>query len=339
MVVCDPDIVAERLFGQHMHGFLVLCNPDKVDEPDIFIKDAWSDTSKSAHNNPDCNPRDKVALVQEVSRMLAEDPCDNDPPFIVFKHGGLHIVESTAAVLGPIFKDIKKKGCQEVQPRHPRHGRHEAETMDMVLDPFPFCIHKHIAMSPISQLLMMLESPYELIIVLANVMCAHMHLLECGILHRDISVNNILVIRGPGNIVHGLLTDLDCAIRVGMEWDLRPEHTRMPPFMNIMNLMNSSMLQSELDDWESVLYIACWLGIYGISKVDHFNCQTEMNDEDDWGNCLLGKLDAGSFEDIVTAKRAHVGLLDKFDEAVIFWFMDGNGYKALKKLLIAAGYI
>ncbi|KAJ1726764.1 hypothetical protein LPJ61_004975, partial [Coemansia biformis] len=282
-------------------------------------------------------------MVREVSRMLAEDPRDNDPPFIVFKHGGpvrhtsgagSHIVESTAAVLRHILEEVEEKGRQEVQPKCPERGRREAETMDTVLDPFPFRIHKRIAMSPIGQPLATLESPYELIIVLADAMRAHARLLECGILHRDISANNILVVRGPGNNVRGVLTDLDCAIRVGVERDLRPERTGTPPFMSISNLENSSVPRSELDDWESALYIACWLGVYGVSEVDRINCQTDMKNDKNWVYCALDRWDAGSFEDVAEAKRIHVGSETKFHQKILMWFMVGDGYKALERLVI-----
>ncbi|KAJ1727220.1 hypothetical protein LPJ61_004690, partial [Coemansia biformis] len=339
----DPDIVAVRLFGRHMRGFLASRDLDKVDEPDTFIKYAWSDTSESARDDPDSDPRDKVAMVREVSRMLAEDPRDNDPPFIVFKHGGpvrhtsgtgSHVVESTAAVLGPILEHIEEQGRRVIQPRCPRRGRHRAKTEDTVLEPFPFRIHKRIAMSPIGQPLATLESPYELIIVLTDAMRAHARLLECGILHRDISANNILVVRGPDNNVRGVLTDLDCAIRVGVERDQRPERTGTPPFMSISNLENSSVPRSELDDWESALYIACWLGVYGVSEVDRINCQEEIEEDDNWVYCALDRWDAGSFEDIAEAKRIHVGLRSEFHKNILMWFMVGDGYKALERLVI-----
>ncbi|KAJ2527405.1 hypothetical protein EV175_007548, partial [Coemansia sp. RSA 1933] len=94
---------------------------------------------------------------------------------------------------------------------------------------FPFRAHKRIATSPVGQSLFSLSSPYELMIVLADAMRTHAVILkECGILHRDLSTNNVLAV-GSGRNVRGLLIDFDCALRLdrigSKEWKRRLERT------------------------------------------------------------------------------------------------------------------
>ncbi|KAJ1676106.1 hypothetical protein EV182_008872, partial [Spiromyces aspiralis] len=72
--------------------------------------------------------------------------------------------------------------------------------------------HQRIVMQPVGRPLWLVESVPELIIVLRDAMKCHSVILsECGILHRDISTRNILVVRPESGHVRGMLIDFDCA--------------------------------------------------------------------------------------------------------------------------------
>ncbi|KAI8318644.1 hypothetical protein GQ54DRAFT_300074 [Martensiomyces pterosporus] len=80
------------------------------------------------------------------------------------------------------------------------------------------------------------------------------------LLHRDISTSSILVVRSPlDSTVHGVLIDFDCAISVGVDHKAHPERTGTLPFMSVLNLEANWRERTELDDWESLLYLVCWL--------------------------------------------------------------------------------
>ncbi|PIA12530.1 hypothetical protein COEREDRAFT_31547, partial [Coemansia reversa NRRL 1564] len=70
-------------------------------------------------------------------------------------------------------------------------------------------VHKRVALSPVGRPLNKLKSVYELVIVIADAMHCHMEIAnKCGILHRDISWNNVLFRRESG-LVQGMLIDFD----------------------------------------------------------------------------------------------------------------------------------
>ncbi|KAJ1718138.1 hypothetical protein LPJ61_006817, partial [Coemansia biformis] len=136
----------------------------------------------------------------------------------------------------------------------------------------PFCLHVRYAMTPIGKPLRDVKSVPELIIVLFDVMRCYMAINnECEILHRDISNNNIMIVRTTTGRIHGLLIDFDCALDTSLEGRaVRPERTGTLPFMSVANLEELGIKQTALDDWESLLYLVCWLGTFGInSSNDH----------------------------------------------------------------------
>ncbi|KAJ2517936.1 hypothetical protein H4217_003640 [Coemansia sp. RSA 1939] len=84
-----------------------------------------------------------------------------------------------------------------------------------------------------------------------------------GILHRDISTNNILL-TGSGSRIKGMLIDFDHAFCESDKNSVRRfKRTGTLPFMSVNNLESKIKMHTVLDNWESLLYILCWLGTYG----------------------------------------------------------------------------
>ncbi|KAJ1839993.1 hypothetical protein LPJ70_004838, partial [Coemansia sp. RSA 2708] len=110
----------------------------------------------------------------------------------------------------------------------------------------------------------------ELIVVVSDVMAAHTAIVRrCGILHRDLSTNNIMFCRDDDGMVRGLLIDFDNAVlQSDLHDEQRPDQIGTFPYMSIGNLEQSSVKRTALDDWESLIYILCWLGTIGINRED-----------------------------------------------------------------------
>ncbi|KAJ1812434.1 hypothetical protein LPJ60_006555, partial [Coemansia sp. RSA 2675] len=101
--------------------------------------------------------------------------------------------------------------------------------------------------------------------VICDAMECHRAIVErCQILHRDLSDNNILVVREKST-VRGLLIDFDCAIDIseGTE-DGRGEMTGTLLFMSLNNLTHSNVKRTNLDDGESLLYLLRWYATIGL---------------------------------------------------------------------------
>ncbi|KAJ1675931.1 hypothetical protein EV182_000290 [Spiromyces aspiralis] len=158
-------------------------------------------------------------------------------------------------------------------------------------------------MQPVGEPLRLVENVPELIIVLRDAMRCHSAIFnECGILHRDISTRNILVVRPESGHVRGMLIDFDCAVDMeDSEGEARTEVIGTHPFMSVLNLENSSVKRTALDDWESLLYMVCWLGTYGINE----HTQRKEGDSE-LEELFIRRWRYGSFDRIASKKRIYL---------------------------------
>ncbi|KAJ1867472.1 hypothetical protein LPJ55_005951, partial [Coemansia sp. RSA 990] len=174
----------------------------------------------------------------------------------------------------------------------------------------PFRVHRRIVTTPVGHSMKVLADENELVIVLAEAMRCHQALVnDCGILHRDISLGNILVVgTGPNHDeLHGLLIDLDSAIRTdGVERTAGAERSGTLPYMSIANLENLDMDRTALDDWESLLYVVCWVATYGVVSED----RRDPNDD------IAIKLWNADEAKAARAKRGHMDSSRNFEDDI-----------------------
>ncbi|KAJ1677479.1 hypothetical protein EV182_006087, partial [Spiromyces aspiralis] len=181
--------------------------------------------------------------------------------------------------------------------------------------------HRRIVMGPVGEPLRLVKSVPELIIVLRDAMQCHGAILsECGILHRDISTNNILVVRPESGHVRGMLIDFDCAVDMkDSEGETRTEMTGTPPFMSVLNLEDSPGERTALDDWESLLYVICWLGTYGINE--HTRRKEDGGSDDSkLKELFIRRWRYGSFANIASDKRSHLDTHQAFEANILAGF-------------------
>ncbi|KAJ1851314.1 hypothetical protein LPJ73_003074 [Coemansia sp. RSA 2703] len=293
---------ADNLFGRHTRTFLATNNkPTCVEDTDsknckYVIKDSWVEST----HNADDDMRDEAKHLHKIRERLGkfEDVKGCYPTIIAGGRIRLNrsdsseaVDDTTASVLGDLFNDVavplgdsssenisKKSGCSNLAP---------------------FRVHKRIATTPIGKPLRHLDCPLKLIKVMADVMRVHGRMRwDADILHRDISTNNVLFYETKdGQDVSGLLIDFDHAIDCSVS-NYRPHMDRSGtlPFMSINNLETNVELITGLDDWESALYMLCWIGTYG------FNANLAPSKEV-YGKLKIRKWCEGLLDDIVDSKR------------------------------------
>ncbi|KAJ2609937.1 hypothetical protein EV177_004215 [Coemansia sp. RSA 1804] len=264
--VKDVISISTSVFGRHTQCFLA--SPKNVNDRHVVIKDSWPlVVGRDGENLEKFNEVEHLKLIDEKLRSNYKGVLYSKIVMagtVRIKHGPKEIPDETFA----IFADdsAKEYGCRRS--------------------------HQRIVLDTYGEHLKTLKNENELIMVLADAMLCHNTILEkCKLLHRDISDNNILVVRNSHNEssaktkdlqnslakdpsscrpVRGLLIDFDYAALVEPDSGCsgRDHRSGTLPFMSIHNLSGESGRRTALDDWESLLYLACWLGTFGITRKD-----------------------------------------------------------------------
>ncbi|KAJ2799465.1 hypothetical protein H4R20_004429 [Coemansia guatemalensis] len=319
-------VYTERLVGRHTRCFKATTTMPSAPDPesdldpheqmhcDIFIKDAW--TEATFHVEDDI--RDEVKHLRKITRVLKDHQQFNGlypqlhgggrVRFVRNIADGVYMEDSAITMLGnEIWQQIK--------------------------DSVVLRVHKRICMRGIGEPLKHVKSVPELIIVVRDAMRCHQAILEhCSILHRDISPNNILVVRDKGK-ARGMLIDFDHALDLSdPNCPRHTERTGTLPFMCISNLEKSDMPLTALDDFESLIYILCHIATFG------WNSETRPKQECDR---LISKWSQGSWSDIACGKRNNLDsaknfndICREFNRAIPQWLMLRRLVEDLRTVLI-----
>ncbi|KAJ2654149.1 hypothetical protein IWW48_006284 [Coemansia sp. RSA 1200] len=342
---------ADDVFGRHTRCFVAtpidynLENiamsgaTDGTNLQEVVIKDAWPPAESPVLEDP----RSEIVLLRKIRSEFEANP--PSPPHIYPKlvvGGHIKLARDNDAyeidTTDAIFKSMG------VERLNPPPGNDEMEALHWRYQPLR--AHRRIVMSPVGHSIKTVQNEKELITVLAEAMRCHSSILgRCGILHRDISTNNILVVRPGGHstgadtdasvfsqpssspLPCGLLIDFDFAIEVGIsERVARPERSGTLPYMSIANLLNLETERTALDDWESLLYVVCWLATVGI-------CSNDRTTDADLERLQICRWRVGTLEIIADTKRDHMDSTSSFMNLIVRKFR--KQYKLLPLLAIA----
>ncbi|KAF8461314.1 hypothetical protein JB92DRAFT_3072201 [Gautieria morchelliformis] len=121
-------------------------------------------------------------------------------------------------------------------------------------------VHTRIVLRTYGKRLEFFKSKQELLFAFRDAVLAHRELHEvAGILHRDISMGNILINSGGTEGNRGILIDFDHAIRVG-DTSLHSTKRKIGTwrFMS-RNILEGKNPHTYIDDLESFYFVLCWI--------------------------------------------------------------------------------
>ena len=84
---------------------------------------------------------------------------------------------------------------------------------------------------------------------------------QCGYVHRDISINNILLLEDQRFASTGILIDFDMAVKYDSQTSGAPERTGTFHFM-AYEILQGASIHTPLHDLESFLYVLLFVGTY-----------------------------------------------------------------------------
>ncbi|KAJ2167931.1 hypothetical protein GGH15_001766 [Coemansia sp. RSA 562] len=292
---------ADDILGRHTRCFVATrySGSDAYSSAtEVVIKDAWPPTNYP----PLEDPRDEIKLLRKIHDTFKNDAPDHIYPELIVG-GHVRLDQEAVSAIDTTDAIFKVAGVNRIDP--PSDSDAESAWKYQ-----PLRAHRRIVMSPVGHSIKTVQNEAELIIVLVEAMQCYSSVLDgCGVLHRDISTNNILVVRdGKDTIPRGLLIDFDFAVKVDThERSARPERSGTLPYMSIANILNLDTPRTALDDWESLLYVVCWLATVGITSSHRVSdAELEKKPIKNWR--------IGSPEEIADVKRAYLDDDDDSDK-------------------------
>ncbi|KAJ2805451.1 hypothetical protein H4R20_002089 [Coemansia guatemalensis] len=292
---------AGSLLGRHTRCFVArLKHVDSASADMVVIKDAWPPAEQPVESDS----RSEIVLLRRIHNEFKNNPPAHLYPrleiggHIRLDIDGRPTIDTTDAIF-----DLMGTSRRE-PPLDDTKGSWQQQALRA---------HRRIVMSPVGRSIKSVRSEEELIIVLAEAMRCHNAILNnCGVLHRDISTNNILVVReDQDSLPRGLLIDFDFAVPVDRERrTARPAQSGTLPYMSIANLENINTARTALDDWESLLYVICWLATFGISS-SYRNADANTAD---YPICMWR---IGGEKKIAKTKRGHMHNEDIFISQIV----------------------
>ncbi|KAJ2089061.1 hypothetical protein IW140_005090 [Coemansia sp. RSA 1813] len=297
---------ASALFGRHTRCYTAK-RKDGRSDVEVVLKDSWSlprDLIKQDASSAVPNEARNLRLIKE--NFSGEDLSFSYPQVVASGRvkllvDGKYVTDDTLAIY--------------------EYDDRDEEQM--------YRAHSRIVTTPVGGFIKGVKNQAELVLVLSDAMECHSAILKkCGLLHRDISVNNILVIRNDGEDslrrpVKGLLIDYDHAISVDQDSTGNGTRSGTLPYMSIHNLEGAPGKRSALDDWESLLYLICWLGTFGINSEDRDNIDKDKTAE-------IEKWRHGTMQDIARCKRNQMDSMVNFTRFILAGFQEK--YDLLKLL-------
>ncbi|KAJ1850854.1 hypothetical protein LPJ76_006324 [Coemansia sp. RSA 638] len=311
---------ADTLLGRHTRCFVATRYSGSgtgSSGEEVAIKDVWLPATDPSF---ECQ-RNETKLLRKIHDTFEQDSPDHIYPKLIVG-GHVRLNQKNRSMINTTDAIFNAAGVDRIDPAS------DSDT-DSAWNQQLLRAHRRIVTSPVGHSIKTVQNEAELIIVLAEAMqCYSSILSKCGILHRDISTNNILVVRdGENKIPRGLLIDFDFAIKVDThERSARPEISGTMPFMSIANILNLDTPRTALDDWESLLYVVCWLATVGISSSDRV-ADAKLTEK------FIKYWRTGTTKMIADAKRTHMHSSVNFQSIIVKEFCEQ--YKLLPRFAIA----
>ncbi|KAJ2824139.1 hypothetical protein GGI24_003489 [Coemansia furcata] len=266
-----------------------------MDTPTFFIKDAWTisggDPTEDMRENSILNV---LHAGFDKSSKFGDNftqPVSAGPVYI--NQGGTHVADSTDTAFGGLPDSSKVR-------------QHRRTVVQWVGNPISAA-----------------NDPNQIVIAVADVMIAlNEAYTKCNIVHGNIS-DRAIFIQKTADGVKGLLGESDYVSYAGDRAVEMPEHML---FQSICSLDYLGAANTRLDDWESILYLVCWLGTLGISPAERKEYAAKYAAE-----CAVGRKlslpifcwNMGSAIDISQFKRSFVGSENAFDSYVLHHMCPG----------------
>ncbi|KAJ1843604.1 hypothetical protein LPJ73_005439 [Coemansia sp. RSA 2703] len=251
----QPLFTADAFFGRFTRCFAVALTPGGA--CDAVLKDSWQLAPD------DGSASDEIAVLRRMRRRL--DAARSTCLYPRIECGGT--VRVAAAGGREDASDLVLGGAAAYARWTVPHGGGDGSGLRRV--------HRRMVTGPVGVPLQTLASEHEVVAVLADAMHAHAETLRVGgVLHRDVSLNNVMAVRTPAGGLRGMLIDYDHAVDPASARNtLRPGNVGTGPFMSIANLEGLDAARTAVDDWEALVSLLFCLAARSHTALDRMGAR------------------------------------------------------------------
>ncbi|KAJ7120471.1 hypothetical protein C8R43DRAFT_82309 [Mycena crocata] len=297
--------LVETLFiSDAIRGRGTVCWRAICDGQEYAIKDIWADMSRP-HTEADILRIAEAAKVAGVLTIVAD--------VIVQVNGVDDATQNIRSIITEATVTKKKFKLYEALEKR---------------------VHRRLVLTPCCLPATLFRSRKELVSIFIDVVTAHRDLVAAKILHRDISLNNIMLVPSaeiPSTasstasslsdpVRQGLLIDMDYALVLGVDRTSTSvgHRTGTLPFMSVAVLIygNSDWAEHEpKHDLESFLYVFIWICWHYAGP-----CNTERSNFDIHATESLMSWVTGSYETIGRYKRDLMEHVEDWERIILHHF-------------------
>ncbi|KAJ2058753.1 hypothetical protein GGI08_003363 [Coemansia sp. S2] len=293
----------DHLFGCHARYFAASDNPESMDKPAFLIKDLWMTTGGSSaddsheslflnvlHAEFDKSNKFSDSFVQ----LVGAGP-------VVINRGKTVVADSTDtafAGLPSMTQDVAKDSDND-QGSPSRCVRQHRRTMAKWT----------------GNMISEADNESQAIVAVADAMVAlNAMYTKCKILHGNIS-NRAILLQPTASGVKGVLAEFDYASYDGDSAGT-VEVPELMLFQSIRCLENPRDVRTLLDDLESILYLVCWLGTFGVNQDQRAAYAVEYAARNK-PHLPIKNWNRGTAADIADTKRLHMSSFAAFEERIL----------------------
>ncbi|KAJ2811869.1 hypothetical protein H4S07_001783 [Coemansia furcata] len=262
-----------------------------MSKPTILIKDVWATLDSSSASD------------------------DRESTFL----NVLHAEFGNSSEFGGRFSQIVSTG-----PVHISHGdTFVADSTTTAFAGLPSVSqvrhHRRTVVQGAGKMISAADNPSQVVVAIADAMAAlNAAYDKCKILHGNISDRAILI-QQTADGVKGVLADFDYASYAG---DTGVDTPELMLFQSIHSLENPGAIRTSLDDCESLFYLVCWLGTFGVNQAHRRGFVM--------GPSLpILNWNRGTDQEIAQEKRLHMASEDHFDDCILSHMRENSPLRPL----------
>ncbi|KAA1076763.1 hypothetical protein PGT21_018243 [Puccinia graminis f. sp. tritici] len=173
-------------------------------------------------------------------------------------HEDVHVDSKIVDIKSYVREDLEFMKCKKIQTCS--QSDHAQEPKNLFINR----VHRRLILKDVGKPIWKVKTPFRLLEALEGCVKGHQAMLNAGYLHRDISINNLMINEETDDPDRkSFLIDLDVAIPYPMDPNVQATQARIGTqlFMSI-NLLAQEHEHTFVDDLESFFWVLTWICIH-----------------------------------------------------------------------------